>query len=224
MEGAGEEREIVIRELGGERRNMVDHQLRQAGIADERVLGAMEAMPRHAFLDASQWDEAYQPRAVPIGQGQTISQPFMVALMTERLEVAGGENVLEIGTGSGYQAAVLALMGARVVTIERIPELAHRARHALLGLGLGEVDVVVGDGSSAAPLRGRFDRIVVTAAAPALPPSLLDHLADPGILVCPVGDRDLQVLEIVRREGGRDRVERSCACRFVPLLGEEGFA
>lgn len=202
---------------------MVRHQLEQQGVRDPRVLEAMERIPRHRFLPEEIWDLAYRPQAVDIESGQTMSQPYMVATMTEALELSGRERVLEVGTGSGYQAAVLAYLAAEVVTIERIEALVSRARENLHQQGLHHVRVLLGDGSDAEGVEGDFDRILVTAAAPHLSRSLLDRLRDPGILVCPVGDRDLQVLTKVVREGGEDRVENGVACRFVPLLGERGF-
>ncbi len=207
-----------------ERQKMVRHQLEQQGITDQRVLAAMARIPRHQFLQPDNWDQAYAPRAVPIGGGQTISQPYIVALMTSLLDLEGSETVLEIGTGSGYQAAVLALLTRRVVTIERIPWLAGRAHRQLQTCFDHAPEVIVADGSDAAAVAGgTFDAIVVTAAAPALPEALLERLADPGILVCPVGDRDLQVLHVVRRRDGEDVHETSCPCRFVPLVGRGGW-
>ena len=172
---------------------MVRHQLEQQGVRDPRVLEAMERIPRHRFLPEEIWDLAYRPQAVDIQSGQTMSQPYMVAIMTETLELSGRERVLEVGTGSGYQAAILAYLADEVVTIERIEELARRARENLEAQGLHRVRVLHGDGSDAEGVDGEFDRILVTAAAPHLSRSLLDRLRDPGILVCPVGDRDLQV-------------------------------
>lgn len=206
-----------------ERRAMVRHQLEQQGVRDPRVLEAMERIPRHAYLDEESWDRAYRPQAVDIESGQTMSQPYMVAVMTEALELTGRERVLEVGTGSGYQAAVLAYLTEEVVSIERIEGLARRAARTLEEQGLRNVQVLHGDGSDAEGVVGDFDRILVTAAAPHLSRSLLERLRDPGILVCPVGDRDLQVLTKVIREDGEDRIEHGCACRFVPLLGERGF-
>ncbi|MEJ2090052.1 MAG: protein-L-isoaspartate(D-aspartate) O-methyltransferase [Gammaproteobacteria bacterium] len=188
------------------------------------MLEVMGQVPRHRFVDPSRRGEAYLPRAVTIAEGQTISQPYMVALMTEQLELQGSERVLEIGTGSGYQAAVLAhLVSAPVVTVERLPRLARTASRILEETVPRRCHVIVADGSSRLPLRGPFDRIVVTAAAPDVPRALLEVLADPGLLVCPVGDPLLQTLIRVRRQGGEDRAERSCACRFVPLVGEGGW-
>lgn len=206
-----------------ERAEMVQRQLHAQGVRDPRVLEAMERIPRHAFMPTERWDEAYAPRAVEIGEGQTISQPYMVATMSASLAMTGNETVLEIGTGSGYQAAILAWLAHTVVTVERFATLARRARRSLAGIGVRSVHVVVGDGSAPYFLQAGFDRIIVTAAAPRIPTVLLELLADPGLLVCPVGDASLQVLQIVRRDRGVDHVHTSTACRFVPLVGEGGF-
>lgn len=206
-----------------ERAEMVRRQLVDQGIRDPRVLEAMERIPRHAFMPAACWDEAYAPRAVEIGAGQTISQPFMVATMSETLALTGDETVLEIGTGSGYQGAILGWLAHTVISVERIASLAFSARRALAGLGLDRVHVVVGDGSQPEFLQAGFDRIIVTAAAPRVPRALLDLLADPGRLVCPVGSESMQVLQIVDRARGEDVVSTSTPCRFVPLLGGQGF-
>lgn len=205
------------------RHEMVERQLIPEGITDPRVLEAMERIPRHAFMPDDVQSLAYAPQAVDIGEGQTISQPLMVGSMTQALGLTGRETVLEIGTGSGYQAAILGWLATRVVTIERIPALADRARAALEGAGLRNVEVLVGDGSDPLFVDESFDRVLVTAAAPEITEAWLERLADPGILVCPVGDRDLQVIKVVLRAGGRDRVETGTACRFVPLIGRHGF-
>lgn len=203
---------------------MVRAQLLQQGIQDARVLDAMAELPRHHFVDPERWAEAYAPKAVPIGHGQTISQPYMVAVMTELLELKGDEQVLEVGTGSGYQAAILAQLACSVVTVERVESLARTSADLLRELGVANVEVVVGDGTLGHAVRAPYDRIIVTAAAPQVPGSLLEQLGDPGVLVCPVGDLHMQFLHVVRRAGGRDQITRQCACRFVPLLGAEGFA
>lgn len=206
------------------RKDMVDRQLFEQGVKDPRVLEAMERVPRHDFVPEDLWHRAYDPTALEIGDDQTISQPYMVGAMSAALEVSGGESVLEIGTGSGYQAAVLAWMGAHVVTVERIPRLAASAAGPLRRLGLRNVYQVVGDGSAPHFLHCAFDRIVVTAAAPSIPDTLFARLAMGGIMVCPTGDEALQRLEILRRTP--EGIERSAgtACRFVPLLGEAGFS
>jgi len=213
-----------MKALQRERLGMVQQQLERQGVRDLRVLTAMENLPRHHFVPPEAWDQAYRPTAVGIGEGQTISQPFMVGMMTQLLRLDGHELALEIGTGSGYQAAILGALCERVVSVERIPSLAPRAARAIKEVGIPNVDVIVADGSAGAPVRARFDRIVVTAGAPRLPQALLDQLADPGILVCPVGNLDLQKLLVLERRGGEDTLREDVPCRFVPLLGSDGFA
>ena len=192
------------------------------GIRDERVLAALAAVPRELFVPEQFRRNAYADSALPIGSGQTISQPFMVATMLEALRLDGGR-VLEVGTGSGYQAALLAELADEVVTIERVAELAEEARRTLERAGYERVDVRVGDGTLGVPERAPFDGIVVAAAAPAVPGPLYDQLAPGGRLVVPVGTRRDQWLEIVERgPDGPIRV-RTVPCRFVPLLGSAGF-
>jgi protein-L-isoaspartate(D-aspartate) O-methyltransferase len=208
------------------RNAMVASQLRGRGITDERVLEAMASVPREAFVSPIQAPWAYADEALPIEVGQTISQPYMVARMTELLSPRPGDRVLEVGTGSGYQAAVLAWLGADVVTIERHAELAAIARERLDRLGLGErVEIRVGDGSLGAPDAAPFSRIIVTAAAPSIPSSLREQLApDGGRLVIPVGPRDRQELMLVIRDGDEWRELSDGPCVFVPLVGEEGYS
>ena len=198
---------------------MLEEQLRRRGIADERVLEAMRRVPREAFVPAELADRAYADAALPIGEGQTISQPYMVALICSELALGGDEKVLDVGTGSGYQAAVLAELAREVHTIERIPELAERAR-ARLG---DRVHVHVGDGTRGLPEEAPFAAIAVAAAAPELPMTLYEQLEPRGRLVVPVGSRYDQQLQVVVRTPEGPAVLRSVACRFVPLLGEEGF-
>lgn len=207
------------------REAMVARQLRSRGIADERVLLAMGQVPREEFVRPSERGLAYADEALPIEAGQTISQPYMVARMTELLAPRAGDRVLEIGTGSGYQAAILALLGANVVSIERQPELAVLARERLARLGLGgAVEVRVGDGSVGDPGRAPWDGIIVTAAAPSIPASLREQLsADGGRLVIPVGDRRRQDLLLVTRHGNEWVETNDGPCVFVPLVGAEGF-
>ncbi len=208
-----------------DRAHMVDTQIRRRGITDPRVIEAMGRVPRERFVPASQRDRAYADQALRVGHGQTISQPFMVAAMTALARLGPHERVLEVGTGSGYQAAVLAQMAREVYSIERIPELASDARALLLELGVGNVQVRVGDGSLGWPERAPFDAIVVTAGAPEPPPSLLRQLdEDGGRLIVPVGEHETQELVCVLREGTTWTTERVIACRFVPLLGAEGWA
>ena len=202
---------------------MVDAQLRGRDVVDERVLAAMDRVPRELFVPEQQRDRAYDDAALPIGEGQTISQPYMVARICEALGLTGSEHVLDVGTGSGYQAAVLAELAEEVDTIERIPALAERARANLVAAGYGGVRVHVGDGSRGLPDRAPFDAIAVAAAAPELPQSLYDQLEPRGRLVVPVGRRGMQRLEVIVRSPEGPAILRSVPCRFVPLLGEEGF-
>ena len=202
---------------------MVEWQLRARGIHDQRVLTAMAAVPREQFVRHCDLDLAYADEALPIDSGQTISQPLMVALALELLAPEPGDRVLDIGTGSGYQAAILAAMGCPVVSIERVPELATAARDRLAGLGFGDlVEVKVGDGSLGDPEGAPWARIVVGAAAPAVPQPLADQLADGGRLVVPVGGRWEQDLTLVVREGNRVHTSRHGGCVFVPLIGAAG--
>ena len=202
---------------------MVDALLRGCDVVYERVLAAMDRVPRELFVPEQQRDRAYDDAALPIGEGQTISQPYMVARICEALGLTGSEHVLDVGTGSGYQAAVLAELAEEVDTIERIPALAERARANLVAAGYGGVRVHVGDGSRGLPDRAPFDAIAVAAAAPELPQSLYDQLEPRGRLVVPVGRRGMQRLEVIVRSPEGPAILRSVPCRFVPLLGEEGF-
>jgi protein-L-isoaspartate(D-aspartate) O-methyltransferase len=208
-----------------DRQLMVEQQLRNRDVEDERVLEAMERVPRHLFVPQELRDRAYVDAALPIGSGQTISQPYMVARICEALSLHGSERVLDVGTGSGYQAAVLAELAAEVHTIERLPELAEAARTSLEDAGYGDrVHVHVGDGTLGLPEHAPFGAIAVAAAAPELPPSLYDQLEPRGRLVVPVGKRHGQRLQLVVRSPEGPAIVRSVSCRFVPLLGEEGFA
>jgi len=203
---------------------MVRLQIESRDVRDRRVLDAMRRVPRHEFVPSGGRASAYEDRPVAIGHGQTISQPYIVAFMTELLELRGGERVLEIGTGSGYQTAILCELCGEVYSIERIPPLAERARETLADLGYLNVWIRLGDGSEGWPEHAPFDRILVTAAAPAVPPALRTQLADNGLLVLPVGDlRGSQELVVARRIGGIFSVRTSIGCRFVPLLGRGGF-
>jgi protein-L-isoaspartate(D-aspartate) O-methyltransferase len=201
----------------------IDDQLVARGIRDTRVLDAMRRVPRHEFVELETQGLAYADRALPIGDGQTISQPYMVAAMTEALRLHGRERVLDVGTGSGYQAAILAELAREVVTIERRPELADAARKRLDSLGYRNVRVLVGDGSVGYVDDAPYDGILVAAASPRVPESLKHQLADGGRLVIPVGPPDQQRLTIVCRDGDRFVESVHEGCVFVPLVGAEGW-
>jgi len=205
------------------RARMVATQLRARGIGDERVLAAFGEVPRHRFVDPALADEAYADRPLPIGSGQTISQPYMTALMTELCEPHPHDRVLEVGTGSGYQAAVLSRLVHSVFTIERLPELAEKAGRALAVLGVTNVIQRVGDGSTGWSSHAPFQAILVTAAAPEVPRSLLAQLADGGRLILPAGRREGQTLVCLRRDGGDFVRAEHSGCTFVPLVGKEGW-
>jgi protein-L-isoaspartate(D-aspartate) O-methyltransferase len=202
---------------------MVAEQLEARGIHDPRVLDAMRTVPREAFTDAGDRRRAYDDIPVQIGWAQTISQPYMVALICQEAAVRPGQRVLDVGTGSGYQAAVLDELGGDVHTIERIDQLAERAREKLRAAGYGDVTVHLGDGSLGLPEHGPYDAITVAAAAPEPPPTLYEQLVDGGRLVVPIGDRAAQRLEVVVRSPEGPAIVHSVPCRFVPLVGEEGY-
>jgi protein-L-isoaspartate(D-aspartate) O-methyltransferase len=204
---------------------MVEYQLRARGIGDERVLEAMARVPRELFVPLDLREHAYEDAALPIGSGQTISQPYMVARICSELALHGNEKVLDVGTGSGYQAAVLAELAGDVHSVERLPELAARARAALEEAGYGDrVQVRVGDGTRGLPDEAPFTAIAVAAAAPGLPPSLYEQLELRGRIVVPIGRRREQRLQVIVRSPEGPAVLKTVPCRFVPLLGEEGFA
>jgi protein-L-isoaspartate(D-aspartate) O-methyltransferase len=202
---------------------MVERQLRRRGISDERVLAAMEAVPREHFLPEDVRRSAYNDSALPIGHEQTISQPWVVAAICEALRLEGDENVLEIGTGSGYSAAVLAKLARHVVSIERVPELGEMARRKLEELHIGNAEVIVGDGSRGHPEGAPYDAIAVHAASPEAPHSLLAELATDGRLVVPIATGSADLLTAFIRTNGDLRQETIGPCRFVPLIGAEGF-
>lgn len=210
-------------DLSRARRRMVERQLRARGIEDERVLAAMEEVPREDFVPEMLRDRAYADSALPIEEEQTISQPWIVAAICQALELEGSELVLEVGTGSGYSAAVLSHLADHVVTVERHLSLSSAARDRLLVLGIENVEMFFGDGSTGVPRRAPFDAIAVHATAPAPPPVLLDQLVDGGRLVLPLDAGDADVLTLYRRQGGRLEAEPITPCRFVPLIGEGGF-
>ncbi|MBI5137471.1 MAG: protein-L-isoaspartate(D-aspartate) O-methyltransferase [Nitrospirae bacterium] len=197
--------------------------IRAMGVRDQRVLSVMAALPRHRFVPGNLRDAAYEDGALPIGLGQTISQPYMVAAMTEALALTGTERVLEIGTGSGYQAAVLAGLAREVVTVERLPELADRARMRFAELGLNNITAHVADGTVGVPALAPFDAILVSAGAPAVPEPLAAQLAEGGRLVIPVGGPRVQTLYRYRKEDGEMKGEALFDCLFVPLVGRHGW-
>jgi protein-L-isoaspartate(D-aspartate) O-methyltransferase len=202
---------------------MIEEQIRERGVRDPRVLEAMRRVPRHLFVPAGYERDAYQDHPIPIGEGQTISQPYVVAAMTEALALQPDDKVLEIGTGSGYQAAVLAELVRQVFTVERIPLLAQRAREALRLAGRPDVTIVVADGSEGLPQAAPFDAILVTAAAPEAPQPLLDQLREGGRLIVPVGTHAGQQLQLVRKIEGRLSTRLLDLVRFVPLIGARGY-
>lgn len=206
------------------RRRMVEAQVIARGVTDPRVIAAMLKVPRHRFVEEALQGQAYLDAPLPIGERQTISQPYMVAFMSEALALDGTETVLEVGTGSGYQAAVLALLADRVFSLERIPTLARRARKVLDECGFTKVNIRLADGTRGWQEMAPFEGIVVTAGAPHVPPEYLEQLALGGRLVIPVGDRDSQVLMRITRTGPADfKEERLLGCRFVPLIGSRGW-
>ena len=206
------------------RERMVREQIEARGICDAGVLEAMKAVKRHLFMTEALYARAYEDRPVPIGHGQTISQPYIVALMSELLEARPGMRALEIGTGSGYQAAVLAAMGLTVFSVERVRELFFATRELLQRLSIRNVHVKLADGTLGIPEAAPFERIIVTAGGPSVPPPLLDQLEDPGILVMPVGEqRRTQRLVRVIRDKGKIYTENKGAVTFVDLVGEHGW-
>jgi protein-L-isoaspartate(D-aspartate) O-methyltransferase len=214
---------IQFDRFGALRQEMVEAQLRSRGIRDERVLAAMGKVRRHLFIAAEYRDNAYKDHPLPIGEGQTISQPYIVALMLEALALDGSETVLEIGTGSGYLTALLAELARQVYSVERIESLAHSAGAVLARLGYGNVSLMVGDGSQGLAERAPFDAIVVSAAAPTIPKALLEQLREGGRVIVPVGPLDAQELKLVRKQAGRTVIANLEGCRFVPLIGEQGY-
>ena len=203
-----------------ERERMVDEQLARRGITDARVLDVMRRIPRHRFVEEGLTHGAYEDHPLPIGEGQTISQPYIVALMTALLELTGQEKVLEVGTGSGHQTAVLGALTRRVCSIERLPRLAERARATLEALGVQNVWIRVGNGALGWPDEAPFDRILVAAGGPSVPPPLVEQLAEGGRMVLPVGSPEDQVLTVVERVGGQTRTRQAGECKFVKLVGK----
>ncbi|HOZ42412.1 MAG TPA: protein-L-isoaspartate(D-aspartate) O-methyltransferase [Methanoculleus sp.] len=206
-----------------EREAMVEHQIRDRGIRDERVLAAMREIPRHLFVPKGYERAAYEDRPLPIGEGQTISQPYIVAVMTEQLEIKPQDRVLEIGSGSGYQAALLAGLAGTVISIERLEGVAEQARENLARAGVTGVRIIVGDGTEGYPPEAPYDAIIVTAASPGVPEPLIEQLAEGGRLIAPIGPRDCQdLVKLVKREGKVETIPLGGVC-FVPLIGQFGW-
>ncbi|MGB8993604.1 MAG: protein-L-isoaspartate(D-aspartate) O-methyltransferase [Desulfobaccales bacterium] len=206
-----------------ERARMVDRQIAPRGVSDPRVLAAMKKVPRHRFIPSHLWDQAYGDYPLPIGEDQTISQPYIVALMTELLELKATDRVLEVGTGSGYQAAILAELAAQVYSIDRVASLLARAEQILASLGYTNIKTRVGDGTLGWPEEMPFDAIIVTAGAPQVPRPLTEQLALGGRLVIPVGDTWSQTLTCIRQTADGLKFEYHGGCRFVRLIGEYGW-
>jgi len=206
-----------------ERLRMVEYQIAARGIHDQHTLSAMKEIPRHFFVPPPYDKSAYEDCPLPIGNGQTISQPYIVALMTELLALQPTDNVLEIGTGCGYQAAVLATLVQTVTSIERIPEVVRLAKANLAAVGIKNVDVIVGDGTLGFPQHAPYDGIIITAATPSVPSPLIEQLAEGGRLIAPVGGRDIQELIRITRKGESLNEEHHGGVRFVPLIGECGW-
>jgi protein-L-isoaspartate(D-aspartate) O-methyltransferase len=207
-----------------QRQWMVDSQLRRRGIRDLRVLDAMARVPRHEFVAEQFRSQAYDDHPIPIGEGQTISQPFIVARMLEVLNLASSDAVLEIGTGSGYQTALLSELTEQTYSVERSENLARAAKETLTRLGYTNIEISTGDGSAGLPEKGPFDAIVVSAAAPQIPPSLAAQLREGGRMAIPVGPSHSQELLLLRKRNGDSEITRLEPCRFVPLIGTQGFA
>ncbi len=204
---------------------MVEEQLRRRGIRDERLLAAMRKVPRHEFVDQQRWPDAYADRPVTIAEQQTTSQPYIIASMLQAAEIQPQDRVLEIGAGSGYQTALLSDLAAQVIAVERYQSLAQAAEQNLRRLGYANVTAILGDGSLGAPQFAPYDAIIVSAAAPGIPPALVEQLAAGGRLVLPVGEIEEQVLKLVHKHrDGTIAVRALEGCRFVPLIGEQGFA
>lgn len=205
------------------REHMVRHQIQARGVSDARVIAAMLEIPRHLFVGKANQGRAYDDCPLPIGFGQTISQPYMVAIMTQLLRLTGTEKVLELGTGSGYQSAILARLGRFVYTVERIPKLAEIARKNAAACGIENIFFIVADGTRGWPEEQPYDAIMVTAGAPDVPDPLLEQLADGGRLIVPVGDRFSQTLKVVEKSRGSIKTSSCVDCRFVDLIGEYGW-
>ncbi len=215
---------MIFEDKIAEAEKMVNMQLRSRGILDQRLLYVMSCVPRELFLREKKNVDSYKDNPIPIGYGQTISQPYMVAIMTEKLLLTGREKVLEIGTGSGYQTAILAELAKKVYTIERIPSLFNYTKKKLEYMGYKNIECKFGDGSLGWEENAPYDEIIVTAAVPRLPEALKCQVADNGKIVIPIGDyQSFQVLHIIKRVGNSFEVKKDLSCRFVPLIGKDGF-
>jgi len=214
---------IEVNEWKHERERMVKEQIVARGVEDIRVIQAMKKVPRHLFIDKTYYHQAYNDYPLPIGQNQTISQPYMVASMTELLELKDDERVLEIGTGSGYQTAILALLCSKVYSVERISELTRKARLTLKQLGFSNINLIVRDGTLGWPEFAPYNGIIVTAGAPEIPNALIEQLANNGRMVIPVGNEASQTLNFVEKHKGRIYRKEFFGCTFVPLVGKGGW-
>ncbi len=214
---------IEVSEWKHERERMVEEDIVKRGVKDTRVIQAMKKVPRHLFIDKTYYHQAYNDYPLPIGQSQTISQPYMVASMTELLELKGDERVLEIGTGSGYQTAILALLCSKVYSVERISELTRKARLTLKQLGFSNINLIVRDGSLGWPEFAPYNGIIVTAGAPEIPDALIEQLANNGRMAIPVGNETCQTLNYVEKHKGRIYRKEFFGCTFVPLVGKGGW-
>lgn len=219
----GHDGERVHEDWAALRHAMVEQQIRKRGISSPRLLEVFARVPRHLFVPPGLIAHAYEDRALGIGESQTISQPYMVAAMTDFLELSGSEHVLEIGAGSGYQAAILAELAQQVITVEKNESLAQAARERLASLGYRNIEVVLGDGTLGWPVAASFDAILVAAAAPSVPPPLVEQLAEDGRLILPVGGSEKQMLLRIRKSAGKIFEEKLFACQFVPLRGTYGW-
>ena len=215
--------EIQTGSFLAQRRSMVESQLRARGIRDERVLAAMLHVPRHEFASDEYRDQVYEDHPIPIGEGQTLSQPYIVAIMLEALVLHRSDVVLEVGTGSGYLTALLSQLTRQVYSVERHASLTRTAQATLARLGYNNLEVLLGDGSHGLPERAPFDAIVVSAAAPQIPPPLFEQLREGGRMVIPVGPAPAQELQLVHKHAGQPVVTNLEGCRFVPLIGGEGY-
>ena len=212
-----------MKEFTNAKETMIKYHLKARGIKDKKVLKAMKEVPREIFIPGNLASRAYNDNPLPIGEGQTISQPYMVAMMTEKLKLTHKEKVLEIGTGSGYQTAILARLAGHVYTVERIPELTEKAEINLQKLDITNVSFYTGDGTCGWEEHAPYDRIIVTAGAPKIPDPLIKQLANNGLLVIPVGNTQIQELKIIKKQNNKTKIKDSIGCVFVKLIGKNGW-